>query len=82
MIEDNLNPILFEAVEIEYEFEALNNAPPVILNVWDKDHFSDDFLGRAVIYLDNASISEDDMIPEPKWHDIRMGFDTKDASCG
>lgn len=69
-------------MEIEYEFESLSTAPPIILNVWDSDHFKDDFLGRAVICLNEASTADNDMIPEPKWHDIRMGFDNLDPTCG
>ena len=60
------------------------NAPPIVLDIWDKDELldADDYLGRCVVYLTEASISKDDMIPEPKWHDIRIGFGDKDPTCG
>lgn len=84
MIEDNVNPIFFEALELYYDFDTLVNAPPVILNLWDKDDMldADDYLGRAVIYLPDASICEDDTIPIPKWHDIKFGQSENEPSCG
>jgi len=61
------------------------DAPPVVLNIWDKDEAildSDDYLGRCVVYLHEASISQDDTIPQPKWHDIKIGFSDKEPACG
>lgn len=43
---------------------------------------SDDFLGRAVIFLKDAAYSEDDSIPAPKWHKIQMGFSENEPSIG
>ena len=52
-VEDNCNPIFFSAVEIFYDFNTINDAPPIILNIWDKDDelfdSTDDFIGRAII---------------------------------
>lgn len=83
-IEDNINPIFFEAVEIYYDYEGLPNAPPIVFNIWDSDDLldADDYLGRCVVYLTEASISKDDKIPEPKWHDIRVGFSETEPACG
>ena len=68
----------------------IDNSPPIVLNVWDKDDLSDDYLGRAVIYLNEKkrSILRYDenvkyenkanpagKIPPPQWEDIRFGFD-------
>jgi hypothetical protein len=37
------------------------DAPPIILNIWDKDDelldSTDDFIGRAVIFLKDAALS-------------------------
>lgn len=76
VIDDNINPIFFESLELYYDFDNIGNAPPVVLNLWDKDDLldADDYLGRCVVYLNDASISTDDEIPQPKWHDIRIGF--------
>ncbi len=85
VIEDNINPIFFEALELYYDFDDLqNDAPPVVLNIWDKDELldGDDYLGRCVVKLNEASISTDDRIPEPKWHDIKIGFLESDPPCG
>jgi hypothetical protein len=64
----------------------MNTCPPVVLNIWDADDgildSDPDYLGRAVIYLKDASISEDNTIPEPKWHPIRIGFNLNDPDCG
>lgn len=62
-----------------------DDAPPIILNVWDRDAGAfdkDDFLGRAVIYLKDAALSEDDNIPLPKWHKVVMGFTDDEPSIG
>lgn len=71
-------------MELYYDFDVTANAPPVVLNIWDKDELldGDDYLGRCVVYLHEASISNDDTIPEPKWHDIKIGFQESDPACG
>lgn len=59
-IEDNCNPIFFASLEIYYDFLSPEDAPPIVLNIWDKDEGimeSDDFLGRAVIFLKDAAYS-------------------------
>ncbi len=56
-----------------------------MLNIWDKDEGimeSDDFIVRAVVFLKDAAYSEDDTIPEPKWHKVTMGFGKNEASIG
>jgi hypothetical protein len=88
VIEDSLNPIYLETIEMLYDMADLDTAPPIVFNIWDQDEGiveSDDYLGRAVIKLKDASSNlsehgvEDDIycnsIPKPKWHDIRIGFD-------
>jgi hypothetical protein len=84
VVEDNINPIIFEVLEFYYDFDFIPNAPPILLNIWDKDDFldGDDYLGRSVIYLKDANVSHDDTIPQPKWHDVRIGFNEKDPVCG
>jgi len=85
VINDNINPIFFESLELYYDFDNIQNAPPVILNIWDHDDAildGDDFLGRSVVYLGDASLSNDDSIPEPKWHDIKVGQSESEPACG
>ena len=67
--------------------ERYIEAPPIILEVYDSDEgfFSDsaDFLGRAVINLTDASCTDvPDLIPRPKWHDIKFGVDPSSPACG
>ena len=42
-----------------YDMADIDNAPPIVLNIWDNDadllDSTDDYLGRAVIYLKDAS---------------------------
>ena len=62
-----------------------DDAPPIILNMWDRDEGAfdnDDFLGRAVIYLKDAALSEDDNITFPKGHKVVMGFTDNEPSIG
>ena len=94
MIEDNLNPIYFDTIEMLYDMADLETAPPIVFNIWDHDadllDSSDDFLGRAVIYLKDASTNlefgDDEAmcneVPKPIWHDIRVGFDDSTPACG
>lgn len=86
VVEDNNNPIFFETLEIYADFTSPNEAPPMILNIWDHDEGvfdSDDFIGRSVIFLKDAAVSNDDEIPsEPKWHNVIMGFSQDDPSIG
>jgi hypothetical protein len=61
------------------DYDQPETAPPIVLNLWDKDNdildSTDDFMGRAVIFMQDAVISRDNSVPpEPKWHKIRMGF--------
>lgn len=68
------------------DFDTHETAPPIVLNIWDKDDgildSEDDFMGRAVIPISEAVHSTDDTIPTPKWHKIRMGFNRNEPSCG
>ena len=80
-----------------YDMSDIENAPPIVLNIWDMDAGlidSKDYLGRSVIYLNEASsnLTEDgkdpdddtinNQVPKPKWEPIRMGFDENQPPCG
>ena len=48
---------------------------------------SADFLGRSVVYLQEASTNlgsagDENEVPAPKWHDIRIGLDDSTPACG
>ena len=87
VVDDNLNPIFFEAKDAVYDFNEKEEAPPIILEVFDSDagliSDSADFLGRAVINLSDANTTEDlEAIPRPKWHDIKFGVEESAPACG
>jgi hypothetical protein len=83
-IEDNINPIYFETHDLFYDFDKLENAPPVIFNLWDSDGLldKDDYLGRCVVYLNDCSISKNDTIPKPRWHNITFNGIKDEPACG
>lgn len=51
-----MNPIYFDTLEMIYDMDTIETAPPIIMDLWDKDvnlitKDSYDFLGRCTIYL-------------------------------
>lgn len=77
---DTNNPIYYEVLEIPFEFNDINRAPPIILNVFDTDEelldSTDDFIGRAVIFLNNVTdLAREERIPYPQWYPIKRDFD-------
>ena len=42
----------------------------------------DDFLGRAIIDLNDCACEDSDIIPDPRWHKLVMGTDKNAASMG
>jgi Ca2+-dependent lipid-binding protein len=68
--DDTNNPIFYEVKEIDFEYESLETAPPIILRIYDTDaelfDSTDDFIGQAVIFLTEVeNLSTDDKIPYP-----------------
>ena len=59
MIDDNNNPLFYETLELTIEADKIEEMPPFILDVYDKDLISDDFIARSVIKVKDASFSED-----------------------
>ena len=50
-----MNPIWWVNNHINVEFDEVEDAPPIIISVWDNDDFSDnDLLGLAVVKMTNA----------------------------
>lgn len=35
VVEDNLNPIFRETIELNYDYESRENAPPIVLDLFD-----------------------------------------------
>lgn len=58
-IEDSLNPLFYQVKQFTYEFHSIKEAPPVIINCYDRDDglfdSTDDYMGSAVIPLDEKA---------------------------
>lgn len=56
MIWDNVNPLFYEGIDAIYEANSVEELPPVIVDLFDKDESivgsdSEDFLARALLYV-------------------------------
>jgi len=47
----SLNPIFNERIEFQMAFDNVEDAPPLIITVWDYDGKSGDFMGGCIIHL-------------------------------
>lgn len=59
-IYDNITPLFYECVEMQYEANRLEELPPFLMDIYDEDDgigSSDDFLGRATIKAEDAAVS-------------------------
>jgi len=60
VVDDNNNPLLFSTLETFIDITKMEEAPPIVLNVFDFDEgvLSDsaDFLGRALIYVRTTAV--------------------------
>lgn len=84
VIWDNVNPLFYEGIDAEYEANKIEEMPPFVIDVYDKDESiigsdSEDFLSRATLYLKDLKDScvmaiEDkskaDSIPRPSWYNL------------
>ena len=68
VIYDNLNPLFYQCVEMSFEAQNINEMPPFVMDIYDKDDSpldGDDFICRAVVPLEEAAYSENDDVPRP-----------------
>lgn len=94
---DNLNPVFYEAIDMQVCYGKSDSQPPFILDVFDHDSGilkdGKDFLGRAIIKADKAAIVDcrGENVEEnnrklaelkPKWETIRGGNSTAMPKCG
>ena len=55
MVEDNCNPMYFQAIDFILKCESRETAPPIILNIWDYNSITkDELIGTAAIFLKDA----------------------------
>jgi hypothetical protein len=85
IVDDNLNPLFYEALEITVEALGVNNDefPPMVMDIEDADDgvFGQkyEFLSRAIIYMDELNASGKkpdgirDDINEPQWYKCYTG---------
>jgi hypothetical protein len=60
--------MFYETIELSLEANIIKEMPPFILDVYDQDALSSDFIARCLIPLEEAAYSEDDTVERPKWH--------------
>lgn len=72
VIEDNNNPLFYETLELIMEVTDMTEVPPFILDIYDKDTLSNDFIARAIIPFKDASTNSGEIPSRPKWHKCRM----------
>jgi hypothetical protein len=46
--------------------------PPFVVEIWDTDSLTDDFMCRGVIPVKDCAYTEEDKIPMPTWHPLRF----------
>ena len=62
VINDNLNPIFYEALDLIYEANSIEELPPIIIDCFDKDEAligkdDADYLARACIEIKDCAYS-------------------------
>jgi hypothetical protein len=87
IVHDNCNPIFYNTVQSFYYAVHYDWSPPVVLDIYDNDSgtfSSDDFIGRAVVFLDQAgdSVSRHEGIPRPQWFPVKLGFRENEPVMG
>ena len=87
VVNDNNNPIFYNTLQSYFYSVDYDWAPPVVLDIYDQDSgaFStDDFIGRAVIFLnsEDESISRNEQRAIPQWYPIKLGFREEEPAMG
>lgn len=82
---DNNNPIFYQSIESYFYSAELDWSPPIILEIFDADSGTfdtDDFIGRSIIKLSEASLSYNEEIPRPQWHPVKLGYGKDEPTMG
>lgn len=90
VVDDTVDPIFMSCKTVNFDIrnnKDILDSPPVILNIFDSDigyiRNTVDYMARSVIFLKDASFNEDpNVIPVPKWHDVKFGVHDSDPTCG
>lgn len=78
-INDNVNPIYYQALDLIYEANKNEDLPPFIIDCYDEDQTlvgknDQDYLARATIYLqdgENKNWNDVDVMQKPVWHPLK-----------
>jgi hypothetical protein len=87
VVEQTNNPLYYETKDFDIDFITLDDAPPIILNIFDTDDVgvfsfqsqseADDYIGRSIIFMDEIDdLATDDHIPEPKWYPVKYSMNS------
>jgi len=73
VIDNTVNPIWNERLEFGASFDTIDDAPPFILTVWDKDSFNSfELLGNAFVDLEESDLNPTGKVT-PRWVTLRYG---------
>ena len=72
-----MNPIFYQALDLIYEANNMDELPPIIMDCFDEDEAmigknSSDYLARALIKVGDCNYSQSDAVPTPKWHPLKF----------
>lgn len=69
-----LTKIWNERIEFNGRFDTWEEAPPIMLTLWDEDSASlnNDFLGSALVQISQASLNPN-ILPNPTWIPFLLG---------
>jgi hypothetical protein len=59
--------LFYDTLELMYEANSIEEMPPIVFDVFDKG-----FISRVLIPISEASYSEKDEVPKPKWYPCRV----------
>ena len=59
-------------MEFISNFNSPEEAPPIMLTLWDEDSMSNDFLGNAIVNIEKNDLNPESL-PSPKWITFRYG---------
>ena len=62
---------------MQIPFSSMENSPPLFLNLWDEDLLGQEFIGSAMLNLDEvkekgALFVDQSTIPKPQWFDMKF----------
>lgn len=60
VIKNTVNPLVYSVKQVDYDFDDINHAPPIVINIYDHDDglfdSTPDYMGTSVIHLKDANV--------------------------